>query len=58
MALDFQGSERFNDKHLHLLKSFTSLKSLNLEGIAITDDGLKEISELKSLRNSGFTARR
>ena len=47
VGADFQGSERFNEKYLHLLKSFTSLKSLDLVGIKITDTGLAEIRKLK-----------
>src|SRR5580692_5727000 len=36
-------NNRFNEKYLHLLKSFTSLKSLNLNGTKITNDSVKEI---------------
>ena len=47
VGVDFQGSERFNEKYLHLLKPFARLKSLELVGIKITDTGLAEISKLK-----------
>ena len=49
IAVEFQENMRFNDGYLHLLKSFTSLTSLNLAGSRITDAGLKEIRDLKSL---------
>ena len=50
IEVDFQKSIRFNEKHLHLLKSFQKLQSLNLLGKSITDIGVMEISELKSLK--------
>jgi internalin A len=49
IEVDFHRSKRFNDRYVHLLKSFTSLRSLNLYGIAITDCGLKEIGKLPNL---------
>jgi len=39
----------FSDKHCHLLKVFTHLKSLRLDHTEITDVGLKELGELKRL---------
>ena len=49
IAIDFRGSKKFNNKYMHVLAEFTSLKSLNVNDLAITDDGLKKINKLKSL---------
>ena len=49
IGVDFRRSNRFNEKYLHLLKSFTSLTTLNLKDSAITDDGMKKIGELTNL---------
>ena len=48
-GVEFQGTKRFNEKYLHLLKAFASLKSLNLSSIKITDDGMKTIGELTTV---------
>jgi Leucine-rich repeat (LRR) protein len=47
IGIDFQRSERFSEKYLHLLQSFTRLKSLDLVGIKITETGMAEINKLK-----------
>ena len=49
VGADFRDSKRFNDQYIHLLKSCTSLKSLNLSGTQITDVGLKGVGELTQL---------
>ena len=50
ICIDFQGSKRFSEKHLHLLKSLRNLTTLILDGTRITDDSLKELGELKTLK--------
>ena len=52
MEVIFQGSQsdKLNDKYLHVLKAFSSLTTLNLGGTRISDVGLNQIGELKSLR--------
>jgi internalin A len=49
VSISFEGSERFTDKYIHLLKSFPDLKSLDLSGTTVTDKGFETIPELKSL---------
>lgn len=45
VGIDFELSKRFSHKHIHLLKSFKNLKSLNLIGIKISNNDLKELQE-------------
>ena len=54
-GVDFRQSapganKRFNEKYLHVLKSFSSLTTLDLTNSSITVDGLNEIKGLKSLK--------
>lgn len=49
VTVTFQGSARFSEKYLHLLKQFTNLTTLEFDNTQITDAGLKELSELKHL---------
>lgn len=49
VGVSFTTSNRFNDKYVHLLKSFGQLTSLDLLAASITSFGLKEIAELRSL---------
>ncbi len=49
IGISFQESKRLTDSHLHLLKEFTRLQSLNFWGTQITDRGLKQLGELKNL---------
>ena len=41
IGIDFRGSTKLGDKYLYLLKVFTSLTTLDLSDIQITDAGLK-----------------
>lgn len=60
IGVDFEGSRRFNDKYVRLLREFTSLKTLNLMNTAVTDACLKEIGGFQNLTtlylmNTGIT---
>ena len=50
VGVDLHRSNRFNDKYVHLLKSFKNLTTLNICETAITDGGLKDIGEFKGLK--------
>ena len=41
--------DRFNETHMSLLKGFTHLRRLNLWNINITDESLKELTDIKTL---------
>ena len=56
VMINLQGSKRFNDRYIWLLKSFTRLTKLNLNGTAITDEGLKEVGNLKALTMLGLSS--
>lgn len=49
VGVSFNGSRRFNDEYVHLLKAFQNLAKLDLSDTKITDVGLKRVPELKSL---------
>lgn len=48
-AVNFQRGKRFNEKHLHLVTSFKSLKTLDLNGVKLTESGAEVISGIDSL---------
>jgi len=50
VEIDFQNPARFNDKYVHLLKSFPNLSKLNFSGLTITDAVVKEIGVLENLQ--------
>ena len=49
VGINLRGCHRFKNKDCHLLQPFRHLRSLDLTERKITDAGLKEIRELKSL---------
>lgn len=49
IGISFNQNCRFNEKHLHLLKPFVSLKSFDLRRVPITSAGLKEVNEFTNL---------
>jgi len=51
LKLDFTERE-LTDKGIKQLKGLTKLKTLNLSFSALTDDGLRHLSQLKNLENS------
>src|SRR5579871_3843918 len=44
-GVNFWADERFNDKYMHLLKSFPSLTTLDVRFSKSSDAGLKEIAQ-------------
>ena len=48
--INFERSKRFRGTYLHLLKPFSSLKSLVLDDTDITDDSVKDLCEFKHLK--------
>lgn len=49
IGIDFEQSKRLRNGHLHLLRRFPQLKSLNLADSRITDEGLAELQKLPKL---------
>lgn len=49
VSINLRGIERFNNKYLHVLKSFPNLASLDLSSTRITNPGLKELRGLSKL---------
>jgi internalin A len=45
VGIDLHDTQRFTEKHLHLLKGFKNLKSVDLKGITISDSGIKELKQ-------------
>jgi hypothetical protein len=43
VSVSFEGSQRFSDKYIWLLKAFQDLAKLDLSGTKITDAGLKTV---------------
>jgi hypothetical protein len=50
----FGGCAGLNDATLPLLAGLTALEELNTEGVQISDDGLKHLAALTSLRSASF----
>src|SRR5260221_3316048 len=48
---------RFNDKSVHLLRTFRNLKTLDLIDATITDMGIKTIGQLTSLKELQLSGR-
>lgn len=49
IEIDLRGSQRFRDAHVLLLKQFPNLRSLSLQELSITDQGLIELGKLTAL---------
>src|SRR5688572_18668537 len=50
----FGGCAGLNDATVPLLAGLTALENLNTEGVQISDDGLKHLAALASLRSASF----
>jgi hypothetical protein len=49
IEIDLRGSQRFRDGHVQILKQFPHLKTLTLEELNVTDQGLIELGKLTQL---------
>ncbi len=49
VGVSFEGSERFSDRYIYLLKALPNLTRVDMSGSRLTDEGLTQLPHLKKL---------